>query len=118
MKHKLFISGYNESDQQLLVSFSSSETEREAKDYAPLAFDLAPYGDAPIKDILDMIANVAVSTCEDIATYESFQVDGERAEEIRSVVGKTFEYDDLCEPRDHRDTDVAISPAAQQAEEL
>jgi hypothetical protein len=51
MNYKIHISGYIESTQQLLVSFSCDDTKHEAKDYQALAFDIVPYGDMSVSKI-------------------------------------------------------------------
>ena len=94
MKYKIHISAYLEESNQLLVSFSSDETEREAADYEALAFDVVPYGDATAQQILDQIAYNAPTLCSDITVAEAYQGDDSRAAALREFVGHSFEYDE------------------------
>lgn len=94
MKYKLYVSGYIEETQQLLVSFSSDDTSKEASDYQSLAFDVVPYGDVPAHEVLNMIAKVAPTVCSDIVTQETYTDDSLKAQQLRGLVGRTFEYEE------------------------
>jgi hypothetical protein len=93
MNYKIHISGYIESTQQLLVSFSCDDTKHEAKDYQALAFDIVPYGDMSVSDILKEIAKQAPTLCQDIVMYEKITDNDEKSEEFRSLIGKEFVYE-------------------------
>lgn len=97
MNYKIYVSGYLEESQQLLVSFSSDDTAREAKDYQSLAFDIVPYGDISIPEILKQIAKQAPSLCGDIIVHETITNNDEKSEELRALIGQEFTYkhDDL-----------------------
>ena len=92
MNYKIHVSGYIEETQQLLVSFSSDETKLEAKDYQSMAFDIVPYGDVSIEEILKNIARQAPTVCQDIITYESITNNDEKSEEFRKLIGQSFDY--------------------------
>ena len=92
MNYKIHVSGYIEETQQLLVSFSSDETKLEAKDYQSMAFDIVPYGNVSIEEILKNIARQAPTVCQDIVTYESITNDDEKSEEFRNLIGQSFDY--------------------------
>lgn len=115
MKYKLYISGYIEETQQLLVSFSSDDTSNEAIDYQSMAFDIVPYGDVTAQQVVDMIAKTAPTICSDIVTQETYTDDSQKAQALRSLVGQTFEYDegDLVEVSGLRQ-----APASDEAETL
>jgi len=93
MNYKIHVSGYIEETQQLLVSFSCDDTNHEAKDYQSLAFDIVPYGDMSVSDILKQIARQAPTLCEDIVMYEKFTGSDEKSEGFRSLVGQEFVYE-------------------------
>jgi len=93
MNYKIHVSGYIESTQQLLVSFSSDDTKHEAKDYQSLAFDIVPYGDMSVSDILKEIAKQAPTLCQDIVMYEKVTDNSEKSEEFRALIGKEFVYE-------------------------
>lgn len=97
--YKLYVSAYIEETQQLLVSFSSDDTARDAADYQALAFDIIPYGDASAEEIMAAIAKTAPTTVADMVAQEQYQDNSERAGELKSLVGQTFTYtdDDLYE---------------------
>jgi len=95
MNYKLYISGYIEETQQLLVSFSNDNTEREAIDYQSLAFDVVPYGDISTEEVLDAIAKVAVTICEDIVAQEKYTDNSVKSQELKSLIGKEFVYRDV-----------------------
>ena len=115
MKYKLYISGYIEETQQLLVSFSSDDTANEAIDYQSMAFDVVPYGDVTAQQVVDMIAKTAPTICSDIVTQETYTDDSQKAQDLRGLVGQTFEYDegDLVEVSGLRQ-----APASDEAETL
>ena len=92
MNYKIYISAYLEETNQILVSFSSDETEREAIDYQSLAFDLAPYGDDTPEEIIAKILKLAPTICSDIVVSESYKTDDAKASAMRELVGKSFEY--------------------------
>jgi hypothetical protein len=92
MNYKIHVSGYIESTQQLLVSFSCDDTKHEARDYQSLAFDIVPYGDMSVSDILKEIAKQAPTICQDIVMYEKVTDNDEKSEEFRSLIGKEFTY--------------------------
>lgn len=92
MNYKIHVSGYIESTQQLLVSFSSDDTKHEAKDYQSLAFDIVPYGNMSVSDILKEIAKQAPTLCQDIVMYEKVTDNDEKSEEFRALVGQEFTY--------------------------
>jgi len=93
MNYKIHVSGYIEETQQLLVSFSSDDTKLEAKDYQSMAFDIVPYGDISIEEILKNIARQAPTVCQDIVTYESITNNDKKSEEFRNLIGQSFDYD-------------------------
>jgi len=95
MNYKVYISGYIEETQQLLVSFSNDNTEREAIDYQSLAFDIVPYGDISTEEIVDAIAKTAPTICEDIVTQETYTNDSVKSQELRALVGQEFVYKDV-----------------------
>ena len=92
MNYKIHVSGYIEETQQLLVSFSCDDTNHEAKDYQSLAFDIVPYGDMSVSDILKQIARQAPTLCEDIIMYETIKNKDEKAEGFRALIGQEFTY--------------------------
>jgi len=92
MNYKIYVAGFIESTQQLLVSFSCDDTKHEATVYQSLAFDVVPYGDMSVTDILKQIAKQAPVVCKDIIMAEKVIDNSERAEEFRSLVGKDFVY--------------------------
>ena len=104
MQYKLYISGYIEETQQLLVSFSSDDTGAEAADYQSLAFDVVPYGDVTAQEVVDSIAKVAPTICSDIVAQETYTDDSQKAQDLRGLVGQTFTYDeaDLVSVSGHR----------------
>ena len=91
-KYKLYVSGYIEETQQLLVSFSSDETAREAEDYPAMAFDVVPYGEATPEEIMGMIAKTAPTTTGDIVTQETYTDSSEKAQGLKSLVGQSFSF--------------------------
>jgi len=95
MNYKIYISGYIEETQQLLVSFSNDNTEREAIDYQSLAFDIVPYGDVSTQEIVDAIAKVAPTICEDIVTQETYTDNSVKSQELKALVGQEFVYRDV-----------------------
>ena len=95
MDYKIYISGYIEETQQLLVSFSNDNTEREAIDYQSLAFDVVPYGDISAQEIVDAIAKTAPTICEDIVTQETYTDNSVKAEELKALIGQEFVYKDV-----------------------
>lgn len=92
MKYKIHVSGYLEQTNQLLVSFSSDETNHEAADYQSLAFDVVPYGDISVDEILLHISKNAVSLTKDTVVQETYTDDSERSAALRALVGQTLEY--------------------------
>ena len=92
MNYKIHVAGFIENTQQLLVSFSCDDTKHEATVYQSLAFDVVPYGDMSVTDILKQIAKQAPVVCKDIIMAEKVIDNSERAEEFRSLVGKDFVY--------------------------
>lgn len=94
MKYKIHISGYIEKSQQLLVSFSSDETAREAEDYGAFAFDVVPYGDLTPQEIAKQIAKTAPVMTADIKRQEEYKTDSEKENGLRDLVGQSFEYTD------------------------
>jgi|11BtaG_2_1085332.scaffolds.fasta_scaffold07541_3 hypothetical protein len=120
MKYKIHVSGYLEQTNQLLVSFSSDETNRQAADYQSLAFDVVPYGDVTAQQILDAIAKVAPTICSDIRVAETYEGDDSRAEDLRAFVGQSFEYDenDLLPSGAAQERDAQANTEAEQAEEI
>lgn len=120
MKYKIYVSGYLEESNQLLVSFSSDETKREAKDYPSLAFDVVPYGDISADDILLQIAKTAPTLCHDTKVAEDYEGDDSRAAELRSFVGREFEFDgdDFYESQAAQEREQQTALDAEQAEEI
>lgn len=92
MNYKLYVSGYLEDSNQLLISFSSDDTAREAIDYQSLAFDIVPYGNISATEIIKQIAKTAPSICSDVVVSETYTNDSEKSVELRNLVGQTFEY--------------------------
>ena len=92
MNYKLYISGYIEETQQLLVSFSSDDTKREAIDYQPMAFDVVPYGDISAEDVVKNIAKTAPSITNDMKIQEEYTNNDDKTEALRSLVGQTFNF--------------------------
>ena len=92
MNYKIYVAGFIESTQQLLVSFSCDDTKHEATVYQSLAFDVVPYGDMSVTDILKQIAKQAPVVCKDIIMAERVTDNSERAEGFRSLVGQEFTY--------------------------
>jgi len=120
MKYKLHVSAYLEETNQLLISFSSDTTDREAADYQALAFDIVPYGDVTAQQILDMIAHNAPTISNDIVVAETYQSDDSRAEDLRAFVGQSFEYDenDLVTSQAAEERQAAADADASEAEEV
>ena len=120
MKYKIHVSAYLEESNQLLVSFSSDETAREAMDYQSLAFDIIPYGDKPAKEILNEIAKTAPTICADMKVQEIYESDDSRAADFRELVGQSFEYDenDIHESGAAQERDALASKDVEQAEEI
>ena len=94
MSYKIYISGYIEETQQLLVSFSSDDTNLEAEDYQAFAFDVVPYGDVTPEELALMIAKNAPTMASDIVTQEKYTDNSEKAEGLRGLVGRSFTYTD------------------------
>lgn len=94
MKYKIHVSAYLEESNQLLVSFSSDDTKREANDYQSMAFDVVPYGDITASEIVKEIAKAAPTICEDMKVAEVYENDDERSLELKNLVGRDFEYTD------------------------
>jgi hypothetical protein len=94
MKYKLYVSGYIEETQQLLISFSSDETANEAADYQALAFDIVPYGDISAQQIIDNIAKTAPTICNDMVIQETYTDNSEKANSLKNLIGKEFVYND------------------------
>ena len=92
MDYKLYVSGYIEETQQLLISFSSDETAREAIDYQSMAFDVVPYGDVTAQEVIDAISKVAPTVCSDVVVQETYTDDSAKAQELRDLVGQEFTY--------------------------
>lgn len=107
MKYKIHVSGYIEETQQLLVSFSSDETSREAADYQSLAFDIIPYGDVSIEEVLKQIAKQAPGICEDIKVQETYTDNSVKSHGFRNLVGKSYTYDLLVQ--DDNSPDPALN---------
>ena len=120
MKYKLYISGYIEETQQLLISFSSDNTANDAADYQSLAFDVVPYGDVTAQEVIDMIAKVAPTICSDIVTQETYKDDSQKSQDFRALIGQSFEYDenDLFHSQAAIEREVQASETAEQVEEI
>ena len=95
MNYKIYVAGFIESTQQLLVSFSCDDTKHEATVYQSLAFDIVPYGDMSITDILKEIARQAPVVCKDIIIAEKVTDNSEKAQAFRDLVGQEFTYKDF-----------------------
>jgi len=95
MNYKLYVSGYIEETQQLLISFSSDETAREAIDYQSMAFDVVPYGDVTAQEVIDAISKVAPTVCSDVVVQETYTDDSAKAQALRDLVGQEFTYKDF-----------------------
>ena len=108
MNYKLYVSGYIEETQQLLVSFSSDDTAREAIDYQSLAFDVVPYGDVSAQEVINQIAKVAPTVCHDVKVQETYTDSSEKAQALRDLVGQEFTY---------KEQDLFAVDAAQEAKE-
>lgn len=120
MNYKIHVSGYIEETQQLLVSFSCDDTKHEAKDYQSLAFDIVPYGDMSVSDILKEIAKQAPTLCQDIVMYEKVTDNSEKSEEFRALIGQEFSYndDDLFKSQASQERETALNLDAAQADEI
>jgi hypothetical protein len=120
MKYKVYISGYLEESNQLLVSFSSDDTKRDAGDYQAFAFDVMPYGNITAQEVIDQVAKIAPTMCSDIKLQEQYVSNEERDVELRAFVGQSFEYDenDLFPSGAAQDRDTQASSEAEQAEEI
>jgi len=94
MKYKIYVSAYNEEAQQILVSFSSDETNHEAADYTAFAFDLSMYPDKTADEIVQELLRVAPNYCKEQITVESYRNDDEKSEAIRALVGREFEMEE------------------------
>jgi hypothetical protein len=92
MKYKIHVSAFLEDSNQLLVSFSSDDTQHDAKDYRSLAFDIITYGDVTADEIIEQIAKCAPSVCADQVVAETYESNDERASALRALVGQSFEY--------------------------
>jgi|TARA_R110000803_G_scaffold95536_1_gene163601 hypothetical protein len=92
MEYKIHVSGYLEDSHQLLVSFSCEDTKHEARDYQSFSFDIAPYGDISVEDVLKEIAKQAPILCEEIIMYETIKNKDEKAEGFRALIGQEFTY--------------------------
>jgi len=95
MDYKLYVSGYIEETQQLLISFSSDETAREAIDYQSMAFDVVLYGDVTAQEVIDAISKVAPTVCNDVVVQETYTDNSEKAQALRDLVGQEFTYKDF-----------------------
>ncbi len=120
MDYKLYVSGYIEETQQLLISFSSDETAREAVDYQPMAFDVVPYGDVTAQEVIDAISKVAPTVCSDVVVQETYTDDSAKAQALRDLVGQEFTYNDLelAGFRDYVETVKEAAPESVEAETL
>lgn len=120
MNYKVYVSAYLEETEQLLVSFSSDDTDREAIDYQSLAFDLVPYGNIPVQDVLTEIAKAAPTVCSDIKTQEVYVNDDDRSSEFRALVGQSFEYseNDLFNSEAATERAAQAEAEAEEAEEI
>jgi len=107
MDYKLYVSGYIEETQQLLISFSSDETAREAIDYQSMAFDVVPYGDVTAQEVIDAISKVAPTVCSDVVVQETYKDDSAKAQALRDLVGQEFTY--TIHTGDPSSPDVAVS---------
>lgn len=116
MKYKIHVSGYLEQSNQLLVSFSSDETNHDAADYQSLAFDVVPYGDVAAQEILDTIAKLAPTICSDIRVAETYEGDDSRAEDLRAFVGQSFEYDEAQLTPPSAATDIRETSLSEEQE--
>jgi hypothetical protein len=92
MNYKILITAYLEESNQILVSFSSDETSREAADYQALAFDVTSYGNISVSDMVKEIVKLAPTICSDIVVAETYEADDEKSLELRDLVGQSFEY--------------------------
>ena len=108
MEYKIHVSGYLEDSHQLLVSFSCEDTKHEARDYQSFSFDIAPYGDISVEDVLKEIAKQAPILCEEIIMYETIKNKDEKAEGFRALVGQEFSYNNK---------DLFVTDAVQLAKE-
>ncbi len=120
MDYKLYVSGYIEETQQLLISFSSDETAREAIDYQSMAFDVVPYGDVTAQEVIDAIAKVAPTVCSDVVVKETYTDNSAKAQALRDLVGQEFTYNDfeLAGFRDYVETVKEAAPESVEAETL
>ena len=120
MDYKLYVSGYIEETQQLLISFSSDETAREAIDYQSMAFDVVPYGDVTAQEVIDAISKVAPTVCSDVVVQETYTDDSAKAQALRDLVGQEFTYKDfeLASVRDFVEIAKETAPEAVEAETL
>ena len=114
MDYKIYISGYIEETQQLLVSFSNDNTKREAIDYQSLAFDVVPYGDVSAEEVVDAIAKVAPTICEDIVTQETYTDDSVKSQELKSLVGQEFVYKDVELFPENQHRQAAVSETTEE----
>ena len=57
-----------------------------------MAFDIVPYGEVSVEEILKNIAIQAPEICKDIVIYESVTNNSEKSEEFRNLIGKSFDY--------------------------
>ena len=89
---KIYVSGYIEKTQQLLVSFSSDKTKGEAEDYPALAFDIVPYGNVTAQEVVTMIARTAPSIIADTLMHETYTDTSEKAESLKALVGNSFTF--------------------------
>lgn len=92
MNYKIYVSAYLEESNQLLISFSSDGTDKEAMDYQSMAFDVIPYGDISAQEIVKEIAKVAPTICNDIITAESYTATDQKSIDLRGLVGQSFEF--------------------------
>ena len=120
MDYKLYVSGYIEETQQLLISFSSDETAREAIDYQSMAFDVVPYGDVTAQEVIDAISKVAPTVCSDVVVQETYTDNSAKAQALRDLVGQEFTYKDfeLASVTDPVEIAKEAAPESVEAETL
>lgn len=96
MKKIIFkINGFDEQSNSLIISFASDETKSSnPSDYQSYAYQpITTWPDvSDIEELKKRIAQAGVYMAEQQKIKEEFVLDTKRIEDLKSMVGKTFEY--------------------------
>lgn len=94
-KIKIKINGYDEQSHSILVSFASDETKsQDPSDYQAYAYQpMSMWPDiSDLEEIKKRIAQAGLYLVEQQKIKEQFVADENRIQSLKSMVGKTFEY--------------------------